>query len=493
MRPAHGLLLLPLVVYLLVAVVWYEWRVNPLTGDEPHYLLTADSLVRDGDLQVVNNHQIDTPVLREMPPGAVFTESHALNGYSLHGVGLPLLLVPAYALAGVLGAKVCMALLSGLAPLLLYRLARPILGDTRWAIAVAVLLGLSQPYVIASNQIYPDLLAGLIILYLLGHAAEPSPQGFYHEAPAGRTSKFGAMARAGIIYHEAHEAHEDRTVTPPQTVAWWRSGLLLAFLPWLHLKLTLPAIILWGFYVWRLVRRQKGAHEGHIHLIWPLVASLLGLAAYHAVAFGSIFGPYQPGDATTDVSHISMILLGLHLDRLQGLFVLAPIYLLGVFGLALFAAADGPLALLTGLLYLAVMLPNALHTNWYGGVSVIGRFHWTGALLWSLPLLYGLRHLRARGRSALAVGFLIVTGLCQVVVLAKLLIPNAYLYNDPLVSVAGWTESNPYSDFFALTPWQRIQFLPSFRDLTTYLGAPVNWVALGLVVALLLAGRRTLR
>ena len=94
MRPAHGLLLLPMVVYVLIAVVWYTQRINPITGDEPHYLLSADSLWRDGDVQVINNHQLDTPVLRELPPGAVFTTTHSRNGYSLPGLGLPLLLVP---------------------------------------------------------------------------------------------------------------------------------------------------------------------------------------------------------------------------------------------------------------------------------------------------------------------------------------------------------------------------------------------------------------
>ena len=210
-----------MVIYVLIAVVWYVQRVNPITGDEPHYLLTADSLWRDGDVQVVNNHQLDTPVLREFPPGAVFTTTHSRNGYSLHGLGQPLLLVPTYAVAGVLGAKVWLALLNGLIPLVFYRLARPLLGDTLWALAVAVMLGLGQPCITASSQIYPDLLAGLLILTLV----------------ADWRAIGTAQPKAGQVL---------------------RSGLRLALLPWLHLKLALPTIILGGFMAGRYWR--MGGH-----------------------------------------------------------------------------------------------------------------------------------------------------------------------------------------------------------------------------------------
>ncbi|NTU83841.1 MAG: hypothetical protein HGA45_31455, partial [Chloroflexales bacterium] len=462
MRPAHVALLLPMLIYALVAAVWHEQRVNPITGDEPHYLLTADSIIRDGDLRVVNNHQIDTPVLRELPPGAVFTDTHTCDGYSLHGIGLPLLLVPAYYVAGVGGAKLWMALLVGLAPLAIYRLARSILGDDAWAITVALLLGLGPPFIIGSNQIYPDLLAGLILFYLLVRWRET----------------LGAGQQAPSVAHVAH------------------ISLLLALLPWLHIKLALPALLLYGCYMWRLLTlaRATGRGRGGVWLMsLTVAASLIGLGLYDYVAFHTISGPYQRSDATTDVRQIGMILLGLHLDRMQGLFVQAPIFLLGVFGLALFAAEAWPLALVTGLLYLSVIIPNAAHTNWYGGMSFAGRFHWTGALLWSFPLLYGLRHLRRRGGARLALGLMIGALLLESIFVSKVLIPNAYVYNAPLSRAASWTESDPYADFFDLTPTERAHLLPSFRDFDSYLTSAINWLAGGLLLYLLWAGYCALR
>lgn len=474
MKPAHAILLLPMLVYVCVAIAWHEQGVNPITGDEPHYLLTAESLIRDGDLLVVNNHLADTPVLREMPPGASLGDTHSYNGYSMHGPGLPLLLAPAYALAGVLGAKLLMALLIGLAPLAIYRLARQVLGDAAWAIALAVMLGLGQPFVTASNQIYPDLLSGLIVFALL------------------------------IRWH--------RPEGPPALGSAVLESLLMALLPWLHVKLALPTAILYAFAMRRALgpghrirhpigpaplqpgregRAQGRAAAWAISLI--VGASLIGLGAYHLAAFQSVAGPYQRADATADPRQIGMILTGLHLDRMQGLFAQAPLLLLGVFGIAFFAAESGPLFVLAALLYLSVMIPNAAHTNWYGGFSFAGRFHWFGALLWCFPLLYAVRYLRVRRAAWLIGGITLIALPLQIIFLSKVLIPNAAVYNLALSPAASWMEGNPYADFLDLAPLERARFLPSFRDFETYAVAPANWVAVGLALCLLAGGYGAMR
>lgn len=460
MRPAHTILLLPMLAYVCVAIIWYEQGINPITGDEPHYLLAAESLVQDGDLLVVNNHTADTPVSREVPPGALLRDTHSYNGYSLHGLGLPLLLAPAYALAGVPGAKVFMALVIGLAPLAIYRLARSVLADDAWAITIAVLVGLGQPFITASNQIYPDLLAGLIVFFLLVRWARA-------DGPSS--------GRQAVL-----------------------DGLLMASLPWLHLKLVLPTATLCAFVLWRALRPAH-PYPGHPGRSVAWMTSLIvglsigGLAVYHQAAFHAIVGPYARGDATADPRRVGMIIAGLHLDRMQGLFVQAPLLLLGVFGLAFFAAERGTLAALVGLLYLSVMLPNAAHTNWYGGFSFAGRFHWFGALLWVFPLVYAVKHLRERGRLRVVRRIMLVALLLQIVFVSKVLIPNAYVYNLAMSRAASWMESDPYADFLDLTPLERARFLPSFRDFATYAVAPTSWIASGFVLSIACGGYCVLR
>ncbi len=469
MKPISLLLLLPMLVYISVVMVWHSQGINPITGDEPHYLLMAESLLRDGDLAVLNNYHSDTPVARELPGNVAPTDTHSQGEHSIHGVGLPLLLLPAYALGGVLGAKLWLALLVGLTPLAVYRVAQVFLPDTGWSITIALLIGLGQPFVTASGQIYPDLIAGLIMFWLLGQEAGGRRQ----EAGGGGQEAGGRRA--------------------------WVGGLLLGYLPWLHIKFLLPAMIICltcgqeagggGQEAGGGGQEAGGRRQGARFLgFLPLGISLLGLGCYNQWAFGAILGPYQPGDATTSLTQIAMIFLGLHIDRMQGLFIHVPLLLLGVFGLAFFIAEKRRQALSVGLVYLTVMLPHAAHTNWYGGTSFAGRFFWSTALLWCFPLLSAVRYLTARRRFWPAICLLIAASLTQGVFLAKVLIPNNYTYNSTLDGAANWLASNPYSDFFDLPAYQRAQFLPSFRDVDTYLRSPTNWGFIGLLVGLAVAG-----
>ncbi|NTV65858.1 MAG: hypothetical protein HGA65_20305, partial [Oscillochloris sp.] len=388
MKLAHVLLLLPAILYVTITISWQQQGVNQITGDEPHYLLTADSILRDGDLLVVNNHQIDTPVLRCMPPKSRFgDDTHSLNGYSIHGLGLPLLLLPAYALGGVLGAKIWLAGLLGLIPISVYRRARALLPGSHWPLPIALLVGLSPPFLIGSNQLYPDLLAGLIIFTLLG----------------GWGERRGSWRALGV-------------------------GLLLALLPWLHLKFLLPALLLGALYA----LPPAPSFRPRLAAAVPLIVSVIGLGVYHQVAFGSPFGPYQAGDAAGSLPQVLMVALGLHLDRMQGLFFQAPLLLLGVVGLAAWLAESRRLALAGGAIYLALLLPSAAHTNWYGGASFAGRFFWALALLWVLPLLALLRRLRGPGQLAAVIGALLLACALEGIFLAKVLIPNSYTYTAPL-------------------------------------------------------------
>ncbi|MBI4671372.1 MAG: hypothetical protein HY741_06845 [Chloroflexi bacterium] len=78
----------------------------PLIGDEPHILLIADSIVRDHDVNLINNYAEETPV--SMAMGVRLDpndKGHLIDGISISGIGLPLLLGIPYALGGVFGAK----------------------------------------------------------------------------------------------------------------------------------------------------------------------------------------------------------------------------------------------------------------------------------------------------------------------------------------------------------------------------------------------------
>jgi hypothetical protein len=65
-------------------------------GDEPHYLVIAQSLWRDGDLRIENNHQrrdYDEYFHRDLTPHYL-TRGVDREIYSIHPVGMPALMAP---------------------------------------------------------------------------------------------------------------------------------------------------------------------------------------------------------------------------------------------------------------------------------------------------------------------------------------------------------------------------------------------------------------
>src|SRR5258708_2505563 len=83
-------------------------------GDEPHYLMVADSLIRDHDLSLERDYAEGR--YRDFHP-APLAPHYRVRGkggeiYSLHAVGLSLIVLPAYAVASYAGASLLIALLA---------------------------------------------------------------------------------------------------------------------------------------------------------------------------------------------------------------------------------------------------------------------------------------------------------------------------------------------------------------------------------------------
>jgi hypothetical protein len=154
------------------------------TGDEPHYLMAAQSIAYDGDVDLTNDYASRQRTLRVTNQFPLDT-SHQAVEYSesgklrpVHGGVLAALLAPAVAIGGLTGARIMMILIAALLADQLFRLLRD--------------LGLRQPYRFLgwsavvfclpilpfTSQIYPELPAALLVLValrvMLSHAASPA-------------------------------------------------------------------------------------------------------------------------------------------------------------------------------------------------------------------------------------------------------------------------------------------------------------------------------
>jgi hypothetical protein len=443
--PLLALLVLPTMFYLAVAALWQAQNLYPITGDEPHYLLVADSLVRDHDVVVLNNYLIDTPVQKEsVVTLSDYLTAHVYNGFSVHSMGLPFVLLVPYYVAGVTGTKIFMALLAGLWPFLLYRAVYQIIESKPWSVLVALTVASGLPFLVASNQIFPDLLGGMIIFYV-------------------------AERIVGILrgkYNQNISALSSFVV-----------GVLISFLPWLHIRLVAPAILLLLGYVYVVVAAGSGEVRRSRRRWWTIPTDTFALSSillfiYYYIAFGNILGPYattdfgsyESGDLSFEVEKVGMIFLGLHWDQSQGMFMQQPLLLLGLVGLAPLIKANWRVALLVAALYMSVLLPNAMHPNWYGGWSLVGRFGWAVVSLWVFPAAYAVKLILERSKAVALL--LCISGIfLQALLASKWLLQESFLYNSDFNRPI-WISESLYTSLLDPRLWLR---LPFFKEFDNYL------------------------
>jgi hypothetical protein len=360
----------PFILFLLAALPyliagWNHGQRLSASGDEPHYLLMAQSLARSGDLDlrdefVRGDYREYVPELAAPHYGAPRADGRP---YPAHSPGLPLLLAPIYALGGRAACLAWMALLAAALGVQIHALALQA-GATPaaalWAWAAA---SLGPPLCFYSMYVYtevPSALALALALRLLP----------------------GVRGRARAV----------------------AAALCAVSLPWLHVKMV-PVAALLG--LWVLLRERGVARR------WFLgVAGLgaLGFLAYYQIIFGQASPLALYGGLPRGVQPAPLrAALGMLWDRSFGLLPYAPVWVLALAGLpiALSQAWTSPAQATRDRLrlHLAVLLallgPILIWRMWWGGQCPPSRF-----LVPALPTLGVLLALRlsdgpARGLARL--------------------------------------------------------------------------------------------
>lgn len=440
-------------VYLLLSVgvliTWNIQGVNAPTGDEPHYMVIADALTRDGTPEVSESYAREFAEKRFYAPGLASVGAnleppwaHVVDTssgvFSWHGMGISALIAIPLAVGGIWAAKAVM-LISGLIVLAAaWQLARWA-GLSGWSRTAAIAgVGLGYPVVLAAGQVYPDLWAGALLLAFMAWLLIPRLRG------------------------------------PGVTAA---VSLGIGALPWLGMKFAVPAVVA-ALAVAVLAWRGR---ERRLFMASALVPGALvgaALAVTNLVLYGSLLGPPVAGTLAFG-RDFAMLLPGLILDQNQGLLLYNPLLWLGVLGVGmLFRRAPLP-ALVWAALFASLWVPAAAHPGLYGLGSFNGRYSWPLALLLIVPTLAALSWLRSLSRR----GFWIVTlaGLLfTAFFLAIAVLPiGLSLYTKPMNS---WLETYAFSWF----PAQG--FLPAWYSADWAFTYGPNWIWLALAIGLLVLG-----
>ena len=318
---------------------------RPLDGDEPHYLVYADSLMRDRDADLRNNYdpRITGRFANGLTPDGqtvVITNPETRKSFlrPYHYPGLPVLILSGYAAAGACGAKLAVLLLTAAGLTGLFVLLRNIGVNAAVAARGVAFLACTSPFITYGLQIYPEM-----------------------------------AAAAGLVWGMAlltDERFEGRAALAV--------GALAAALPWLHVRYApLSAALL----VIALVRCRLHVAKLLALILPPLASAAALLGFYHA-----IYGVFSPAPisalpdrfspwASLSWRRSATYLCALFLDSQGGVIAYAPALILAPTGAALLYRRDRRLMA-------ALLLPIALETaliaagwrSWHGDWSPPSRF-----------------------------------------------------------------------------------------------------------------------
>jgi hypothetical protein len=335
-------------VFYVVAGLWYTSRLR-VSGDEPHYLVMARSLWREGDLDLRDNYERED--WRQDTPGPVRPHYGASRRdgrpFPAHSPGLPLLLAPVDALAGRAGCVVVLSLLAAWLTVEVRALARRYASPSSEG---APRLGAAGEESAQDSRAMPGMVAWLCAL---GPPVAPYAFHIYTEVPS-------ALALAVAFAR----------LTPAASMsAATGAAVAASALPWLHVKMA-PAAVALGIVGWVRLR-------GRPRLAFLTVSAAMA-AAYLAYYF-TIFGRATPlalyGGVPADASGSPLLAaVGLLFDRAYGLLPHAPAFVVAIVGLRILVrglrSEAWPLLLVAG----AVLLPVLPWRMWWGGQCPPGRF-----------------------------------------------------------------------------------------------------------------------
>ena len=268
-------------------------------GDEPHHLLTAESIVSDRDIDLRDEYA--GRAYADWYPYVLERHGRLTNGQANepHGLGFPLLIAPAYALGGPLAVQLLLAAIAALAFTLGGALARRVVPEP-WAGAATLACGLSPPALAYATTVTPELTAAALLAF------------------------------AALLALRIRELPRIRWVAG--------AALALATLPWLGLSFALAGAVVALAMVYWLRRRARG------FAVLVTVEVLLFSAVMFVTINDQLFGGFTPTVAdvpgrgiddlgAAEVAERAPRLVGLWLDRTYGLLRWAPVFALAFFAL----------------------------------------------------------------------------------------------------------------------------------------------------------------
>ena len=342
-------------VFTFFLALWprFSERLDPLTGDEPFYVMTAISLLSDQDLDESNNYDAvilqgeagpytlyafddrlnpDDPLPpdwrgwanppRLVGPHAATTDKPGL--YTKHGIGLSALIAVPWEIAGRFGANLIVLIAAGLLAGQMFLLARES-GAGEWLAAlIAVGIAISIPVGPYSLLLFPEVPAALLLIYAIRRAA-------------------------------THSA----------LWQWFLAGSAIGFLPWLHQRFAPTAVVLSIIVFVRILQSRDILLNALAGLV-PIGLGGISLLFYNQWLYGI---PLQRSEDHAGFNRVTGTLnggFGLLLDAQWGLLITAPVFVLAIAAIPRWQRDYGHVANVALIAVAPYLLIIASYKVWWG-------------------------------------------------------------------------------------------------------------------------------
>jgi hypothetical protein len=426
------------------------WRASPMVpgGDEPHYLIIAQSIVSDGDLTIEDVHRRGDYRAYFSGELAPHVQRRSRNGqiYSIHAPGLPALIAPAFAIGSYPAVVVFLVLLASAGSALAWHVAwlwsrRE---DAAWFAWASVTLPVTA--VFQSFTVYPDGPGGVI-----------------------------ALTGLWALLRGDEESRSGSTAARP----WLLHGAALSLLPWLHSRFAALAACLGALILLRLSKTKNPAAKAVAFLSLP-AASAVAWVGYFVAIYGSPdpSAPYAPG--TGSFRWVPGGLAGLLLDQRFGLLTYAPVVAFAFLGLGRMLLRRPSRRVALELLFVVIpyLLTVTHFAMWWGGWSPPARFFAPILPLFAVPAAAMWTTMESRVGKLIASTALALTAVATVIVVG---VDRGRLAFNSRDAPALWLEwFGRVADLASAAPmWAREADLPLFRAILVWLAiAAAGWAVL---------------
>ena len=346
--------------------LWYAKAPHSPSGDEPHYLIISQTLVKYHSLDVMRDYSngdyhifYPLPITPHVIPGA------GGRLLPIHGIGGPLLWTPAFALAGWLGAVLFMSAVTLLIVWNIYMLLCELDIQPHIALLVCMAYALASPLTLYAHLVFIEPIAALLCIY----------------------------ATRKVVQKE---------------VTWYDNllcSLCLGLLPWIHIRFALLEMVLFFAYLYKLYRLRK------LRDLPSLLAYLLPIASLFVVfeVYNLVFwGTLNPAANQVTMENrpftgsLMKGIVGMLFDQEYGVIVNFPIFFLLLAGMVLACKRRYAFYnVLVLLLTVPYIVETASLQDWTGGWCPPARFILVLLPLYAFYLAYVLQQRRNWLASAL--------------------------------------------------------------------------------------------